>query len=318
LRVLISLLSFNHSEDTIECLKNIQKLSRENIAFDILLIENGSIIKEKNILLDYVKNDDAYIFLNSKKDFKDLKNLPIKKNIYLDLKKNIGFTGGHNISFDYIKDTDHYEYLWVLNNDALPEKNSLVNLISFSEKNKPCISGSVIMDYENRDIIQDLGTKSVSNIRGFKAAKLKDSKDGLSILVHAVCGASMLVDENIIKKGIKFDEAFFLYVDENEMGYRCAKLGINSYIVLNSLVFHKGSIVLKKDSAQKLYYLVRNLLYLKRKHFSLGSVLFSVFHLGLMTIYKYKFSPQSVKAYSLALYDFYKGNMGESIHSIKD
>lgn len=312
--VLISLLSYNHSRDTIECLKKIDTLVNNGVSYDILLIENGSVELEKKILHTYIKENKKYKLVNSEFELANC----TEKYIYLNLDQNCGFSGGHNLSFKYVRKIGKYDYVWVLNNDTLPDKNSLKELVDFSETKSPCITGSVIMEYENKEVIQDLGTKSVSHIKGYKAAKLSDSKDGKSISVHAVCGASMLINASIINKKIIFDDKFYFYVEENEFGYRCSKLGIESHIVLNSIVYHKGSVVLNKESSLKLYYLIRNLLYLKNKHFSKISVIFSIIHLGLMALYKHKFSYGSINAYLCAVYDFFKGNMGKTLRVFRE
>jgi GT2 family glycosyltransferase len=318
INVLISILNYNGSEDTISCLSKLDDMRLNNIIYDVILIDNGSSDIEKKILENYIVGTRKYRLFNSQSiDINVGENTP-SRNLYLNLSENFGFSGGHNISFKFAKNSGQYEYVWLLNNDSFPDEKALQRLVKFSENHKPCISGSVIMEYDQTDVIQDLGTKVITSIKGYKATTIDDSKDGNSILVHAVCGASMLVDIAIINRDIIFDENFFLYVEENELGYRCAKLGINSYIVLNSRIFHKGSAGLGKESAIKRYYLVRNLLYLKRKHFSTLSVAFSLLHLGVMTIVKSRDKTSNVNAYICAVYDFFKGNMGKTTRSLDE
>ncbi len=309
--ILISILNFNNSGDTKKCINKLDKLKLEpNMSFDVLLIDNGSHRQSKLDLLNYVESSSQFNVFTSIEEM-NLHCLGARgKYKFLNLPQNLGFSGGNNISLKFAVESGRYDYIWLLNNDAFPDPEALVSLVSFANSHNPCIVGSVIMDADGEETIQDLGTLGMDNIKGYKAAQLKDSQNQNYILVHAVCGASMLIDISIIESGIYFDELFFVYGEENEFSYRCRLNDFMSYIVLESRVYHGGAVGLGRESPTQNYYLIRNLLYFKRKHFSHFSVCFSIIYLGVRTTAKFGFDLKQLKAYVGAVCDFWLGNMG--------
>jgi len=309
--IIIGILNFNNSADTKKCLSKLDELElKTNITFDVLLIDNGSERQAKVDLLNYVESSGQFDVFASAEEMSLYSLDKPGGNSFLNLSQNVGFSGGSNISLKFAVESGRYDYIWLLNNDAFPDSKALASLVDFANLNKPCITGSVIMDAGSRDVIQDLGTLVMDNIKGYKAARLKDSLNEEYIPVHSVCGASMLIDMSIVENGMYFDESFFVYGEENEFSYRCRLNNIMSYIVLKSVVYHRGAVGLGRKSPAQRYYMIRNLLYLKSKHFSRLSVYFSIIHLGISEIYRFGFDPKQIKAYLAAVYDFWVGNMG--------
>jgi len=63
------------------------------------------------------------------------------------------------------------------------------------------------------------------------------------------------------------DEFLFLYHDDLDLGWRAAQIGINSYYIPDSKIFHVESYSLKW-SAKKFYWLERNRKYCLQTHYS--------------------------------------------------
>ncbi len=78
-QVFVSILNFNGKDNTFKCLDSIKKINASNFKLNVVVIDNGS--KEKlNLPQDYLGNIPLKIIVN---------------------KKNLGFTGGHNLGIKY-------------------------------------------------------------------------------------------------------------------------------------------------------------------------------------------------------------------------
>ena len=117
-----------------------------------------------------------------------------------------------------------------------------------------------------------------SNFFGFDISSLaKSSYDGYLLddyykstslrKVQSVEGSSMLVPIEIIKKHGFMREDFFMYGEETDYCYTLKKQGISSYIVIKSVVVHKGAESFKNSKHLELYYRRRNILYFEKDHY---------------------------------------------------
>ena len=71
--VAIIIVNYNGAEDTIECVKSLNKINYDN--YKIFVIENGSIKKPTKEQIDYLKG----------------------QTVYIGSAENLGFSGGNNI-----------------------------------------------------------------------------------------------------------------------------------------------------------------------------------------------------------------------------
>ena len=71
--VAIIIVNYNGAEDTIECVKSLNKINYDN--YKIFVIENGSSKKPTKEQIDYLKG----------------------QTVYIESTENLGFSGGNNI-----------------------------------------------------------------------------------------------------------------------------------------------------------------------------------------------------------------------------
>jgi len=77
----------------------------------------------------------------------------------------------------------------------------------------------------------------------------------------------LFTTKKVLEKVGLLDEFLFLYHDDLDLGWRAAQIGINSYYVPKSKIFHAESYSLKW-SAKKFYWLERNRKYCLKTHYS--------------------------------------------------
>lgn len=115
-KVFIIILNWNGLEDTLECLESVFKLDYPN--FEVIVGDNGS-------------TDESVAIIR--------KTYP--QVIMIENKENLGYTGGNNIAMHYAM--DHLaDYVWLLNKDAVVEKDTLSKLVRSAETSQGNSGGS--------------------------------------------------------------------------------------------------------------------------------------------------------------------------------
>ena len=107
-----------------QCLDSSLNLKYNN--YEVIVVNNGSTDKIREILEDYEK---------------DLK--------VIDLKQNVGFANANNIAYERSK----AEFVLLLNSDAIPEQDSLNELIKNSRNERIVAVGGIQVDYNKNKII---------------------------------------------------------------------------------------------------------------------------------------------------------------------
>ncbi|URZ07195.1 glycosyltransferase family 2 protein [Clostridium felsineum] len=235
-KIFIIILNYNAYEDTIECIKSVEDIEYDN--YEIVLVDNCS-------------TDDSYMKLKEK--------LP-SYNI-IESEKNLGYANGNNIGIKYALKNDA-EYICILNNDVVVEKDFLSRLVEkIQEKSDIGIVGSCICDYYKKDIIQGMGAHInlcfAAARRYFKGKNYNDieKKD---IYVDYLEGACFLVKREIFEKVGLIPENYFLFFEETEFCVKAIQAGYKILCVYGSRIYHKGSATINKFGSLSYAYLNRN------------------------------------------------------------
>ena len=101
-------------------------------------------------------------------------------------------------------------------------------------------------------------------------------------------GTCLFTSKKVIDKVGYLDEFLFLYHDDLDLGWRAAQIGINSYHVPKSKIFHVESYSLKW-SAKKFYWLERNRKYCLLTHYSKETYEKMRFSLALVDLFVWAF-----------------------------
>jgi len=297
-RVSIVIVNWNGYEDTLECIASLQKINYKN--YEIVLVDNGSTI------------DNFSEFENISTNFRLLRS-----------EENLGFSGGNNIGIKYsLKQS--VDYILLLNNDTIVEKNFLKPLIEkFSDIEDIGIVAPQINYYDEPRRVWSAGGK-ISMIRGSGFAdsnKLESELKLSSREVHFVSGCCMLVRREVFQKTGLFDENFFLYVEDADFCYRVKKIGYKIYVTTQSKIFHKVNTSTKENfSRLPLYYTTRNRLYLSKKNFRIYfpvTFFYIAITMLLKSIYWFiKGNLRNILVVFMAFKDFIYNKMNRADHSI--
>ena len=247
-KVSIIIVNYNNSNDTIECLKSIENFDNR---LEVILVDNGSNKADFEALEGYMSKEIGI-------------NVVLLKN-----SQNLGFAGANNQGIKKAIERGA-DYVLLLNNDTIVEKDFLKNLLIEAERdNNQSIYSPLIFHYPEKDKIWFVGGR----FKGFAEAR-HIRKIGNSD-TDFLSGCCMLVPANIFSRVGFFDEKFFLYYEDVDFCLRARAQGIKLRIVFDSKIYHKVSSVTKKINNQiRMRYEYRNRILVIGKNGSLFSKIF--------------------------------------------
>jgi GT2 family glycosyltransferase len=148
--VSIVVLNWNGWEDTIECLQSLFNINYKN--YKIVVVDNGSndeSVKKIHEYAEGIRHTDAssvnYARIYNKISLKEVDrsdNYEICVNndryefVLLKCDKNYGYAIGNNVGIEYAIKVHKSDYVLVLNNDTIVEKNCLTELVKEAEKDR--------------------------------------------------------------------------------------------------------------------------------------------------------------------------------------
>ncbi|OFX78753.1 MAG: glycosyl transferase [Bacteroidetes bacterium GWE2_39_28] len=215
-----------------------------DVRYEVIVVDNGSEYDETS---DLIREFPEFTFIRSE--------------------INLGFAGGNNIGI--IKSRGRY--IMLINNDTLLLDNSVVELVTFMDKNPHIGAVSPKIHFLNPPrTIQFAGYSDLTpitlrnHITGYSQA---DS--GQFDTPHETAfnhGAAILVSREALDKVGLMSEDYFLYYEELDWGMRFREKGYKLWYLPQALIVHKESMSTGLDSPLKRYYLARNRLLFAKKN----------------------------------------------------
>jgi hypothetical protein len=238
--VSIIVLNYNAGELLLNCIKSIKKSTYKN--FEIIVVDN-------------ISRDNSHE--RCKEEFPEIK--------LIQNERNLGYCGGNNVGIREAKG----KFIVILNPDTIVESNWINELISAYDNFGEGLYQPKILSLNEKNIIQSTGNMLHAFGFGFardKGNRLTDEKEEIEKIGYA-SGTCLFTSREVLDKVGLLDEFLFLYHDDLDLGWRAAQIGINSYYVPKSKIFHVESYSLKW-SAKKFYWLERNRKYCLLTHYS--------------------------------------------------
>ncbi len=183
-------------------------------------------------------------------------------------RENLGGAGGFNTGMRWVMENrPDAEYLWLLDNDVLVDRNALKELVAVMEKTPQAgICGSKIMDIDNRHEMIELGAFIDYNAgdvrRNMPPPEALQNPESV-FEVDYVAACSLLARGRLVKKLGIWHEKFFIYWDDMEWGARFNAAGYKVLASNASLVYHPSWAGRVADTAAiwRNYYRTRNSLW---------------------------------------------------------
>jgi GT2 family glycosyltransferase len=226
-----SIVNLNGSDYLRDCLDSLKNLSYPKEQIEIIIVDNGS-------------TDDSIEFLN--------KNYPEARIIRNN--SNFGFAKANNQAAAQAKG----EYVAFLNNDTKVDKNWLTELLKpIYGSDEIICSGSKVLSFDGRNI--DFAGGMINfEAKGFQVdygISKEDDKHNIERFLPFVNGGAMLVKKDVFLNAGGFDEDFFAYYEDVDLGWRLWVIGYKVILAPSSIVYHMHHGTSKAFSEDKLRYL---------------------------------------------------------------
>lgn len=259
-KITIIIVTWNNQKDLLETLSSLRGINQSDFTLETIVVDNAS--------------SDNSVF-ETKNQFPDVK--------IIQNQENLGFAQGNNIGIAAALENKS-DYLLLLNNDTLVEKNFLQKLFQTAENDlslgliSPKIyfargyefhrdryaekdRGKVIwyaggkIDWNNI-ICSHRGVDEV-DIGQYNKGEITDFATGCCVLIRK---------ELVLKIGI-LDKKYFMYFEDVDYSVRAKKIDYRVFYESKSIIWHKNAASSgKPGSPLHNYYLTRNRLYFGMKY----------------------------------------------------
>lgn len=180
---------------------------------------------------------------------------------FVFLEKNIGFAAANNLG---VKRAIASEWIAFLNPDAFPDPHWLSSLLNVADKNREyAFFGSKMLRADHPELIDGLGDvyhASGMVWRSRYGCRLRAS-DNVSQEVFSPCAAAALYRKDAFIEAGGFDESYFCYSEDVDLGFRMRLLGYRCLYVSEAIVRHSGSAISGMHSRFYTYHSHRNLVW---------------------------------------------------------
>ncbi|MEA2016435.1 MAG: glycosyltransferase [Actinomycetota bacterium] len=236
--VSVSIVNLNGEEYLKECIGSLMELEYPEGKLEIILVDNGS--TDRSLDLVRLNYPGVKIIENS---------------------SNIGFAAANNQAAEIAGG----EYIAFLNNDTRVEKKWLIELLRPIYKDKEVVaSGSKVLSADGKKI-DFVGGMINFEGKGFQidyGKKTKEIKDKGYSFLPFVNGGAMMINKKVFLDAGGFDEDFFAYYEDVDLGWRLWVLGYKVIFSPGSVVYHHHHGTSRAISEDKLRFLKeRNSLY---------------------------------------------------------
>lgn len=212
------------------------------------LMNSSNGIEKEILVVDNASADGGVKFVRSK-----FQTVNVIENL-----ENIGFAAGNNAGAKAAKG----RYLLFLNPDTVVEKDALVNMLSFMERNADAgiigpkllyPDGTLQLSCRKFYTIISIAVRRTFLNKIFNSSKvhvehlMADWDHNSTRKVDWVLAACMMARREDFEKAGCFDEKYRLYFEDVDLCYRIKKMGKNVYYFPDSVVHHHH----QRDSAKE-------------------------------------------------------------------
>lgn len=235
--VSVVLVSFRGAADTIEAIRHLDALDWSRNRLEIIVVENGS-------------GDDSANRIRA----------AAPHVVLVESKKNLGFAGGCNLGVN----RSSGEIIAFLNNDARPDVGWVRHAVArFEESSRVGAVASRVLDWDGKKV-DFIGAGLTWFGMGYKPHTGRPIPEQ-PVETHDVLfgtGSAMFVRRSVYEELGGFDERYFMFFEDVDLGWRLNLKGYRFAYEPASLAYHKHHASMEKLGAYKETYLLeRNALY---------------------------------------------------------
>lgn len=234
-KIFVAAINFNNLSTTLKFLQSLRSLEKGDLQLFTVVVDNSTKGKIE------IKESD----------FKDL-NLKI-----IDSLENTGFTGGNNLAIKFAL-SQGADYVLVINNDVILDKDLLLRLLKTAESDKNV--GSVVPKiyftkgfefHKNRYKEEELGKvfwfaggkidwkNMITSHRGVD--EVDSGQFNQKEETDYATGCCMLIKKEVFEKVGLFDDKYFLYYEDADLSQRMKRAGYKIIYQPEAILWHENA-----------------------------------------------------------------------------
>lgn len=246
----LSILNWNGVEYTTHCVQSL--LADPTFNGTIFILDNGSTIDESVVL---------------RQRFGD--RILIER-----CEQNLGFAGGNNFVIKRLLENTGYEYICLLNQDAIVESGCMAALSTYLDQHtEVAVCGPLVLEPDGT-AVQSCGAtinhwtgKVISRHHGQPQSAI----DMNPHRVDCVIGNCFMVRTSALERVGLLDEGYFAYYEETDWCVRARKHGFQCVVVPQAKIRHL------KAGGFRTYLITRNMIWFQKIHTSFWQKIFFFF-----------------------------------------
>jgi GT2 family glycosyltransferase len=257
-KIFVTIINFNGQKDTLNCLDSLSKIEVLDFELNVIVVDNASA-------------DDSFRAI-SNFQFPISNKTSIK---FIRSKENLGFAGGQNLGIKYALENGA-DYVLVLNNDVILDKNLIIELLKTFQEQSDCgiVSPKIYFApgfefHKNRYQKSDLGKviwyaggkMDWKNVIAYHNGVDEVDKGQFQNLeqIEFASGCCEMIKKEVFEKIGLFDERFFLYYEDNDLSQKARLKNFKIYFQPKAIMWHMnaGSTGGSGSNLQD-YYITRN------------------------------------------------------------
>ena len=251
-KIFVTILNFNSNQITTDCLHSLEEINKVGFELNVVVVDNAS--KEK-----FTEN-------------KQYQNFTLK---IIRSETNLGFSGGQNLGIKSALDNGA-DYVVILNNDVILDKNLIVELLKTFQTEKDCgiVSPKIYFAkghefHKDRYQLSDLGKviwyaggkMDWQNVIASHVGVDEVDKGQYQRVVEIdfASGCCEMIKREVFEKARFFDERYFLYYEDNDLSQRAKAHNFKIFYQPKAMLWHlNAGSTGGSGSALQDYYITRN------------------------------------------------------------
>jgi GT2 family glycosyltransferase len=254
-KVFTIVLNWNREQDTIDCLKSLEKMDVTNIDHHIVVIDNASTDNSVDAIQRFISKDTNHYSL-------------------ITNHANLGFAEGNNVGIHYALD-QKADWIMVINNDTEVDKKLLKNLIKTGESDsKVAVVSPKIYFAKGFEYHKDRYSKDeLGKVLWYAGGQIDwdnvyGTNRGVDEVDHGqyeqqqetdfATGCCMLVRSSALLPEELFNKLYFMYMEDMEFSIKMKNRGWKIVYEPKAFLWHKIAQSSAVGSHLNDYYIIRN------------------------------------------------------------
>jgi GT2 family glycosyltransferase len=196
------------------CLQSLLRQSYENL--EIVIVDNGSHDNSVSVVRRLAS-----------------------QALLLSQGKNLGFAAAVNVGIR----AAHGDWIAVLNNDTEAAPRWLSECVHAIHRHpEATFLACRILDFEERDVLYGAGDCFLRAGVGYRRGQEQKDKTEYhrEVEIFSACGCAAFYRKSAIEAAGGYDERFFAYFEDVDLGLRLQAAGLKGYFVPDAVIYHRG------------------------------------------------------------------------------